>query len=38
VPLSRFWPGEDNRFLTAVTELNTKEEMDCLIAALGAGR
>src|SRR6266542_3363902 len=38
VPLSRFWPGEDNRFLTAVTELNTKEEMDRLIAALGAGR
>ena len=38
VPLSRFWPGEDNRFLTAVTELNTKEEMDRLIAALGAER
>ncbi len=38
VPLSRFWPGEDNRFLTAATELNTKEEMDRLIAALGAGR
>ncbi len=38
VPLSRFWPGEDNRFLTAVTEMNTKEEMDRLIAALGAGR
>ncbi len=37
VPLSRFWPGEDNRFLTAATELNTKEEMDRLIAALGAG-
>ncbi len=37
-PLSRFWPGEDNRFLTAVTELNTKEEMDRLIAALGAER
>jgi glycine cleavage system P protein (glycine dehydrogenase) subunit 1 len=38
VPLSRFWPGEDNRFLTAVTEMNTKEDMDRLIAALGAGR
>jgi glycine dehydrogenase subunit 1 len=38
VPLSRFWPGEDNRFLTAVTEMNTKEEMDRLITALGAGR
>ncbi len=38
VPLSRFWPGEENRFLTAVTEMNTKEEMDRLIEALRAGR
>jgi glycine dehydrogenase subunit 1 len=38
VPLSRFGPGEDNRFLTAVTEMNTKEEMDRLVAALRAGR
>ena len=38
VPLSRFGPDEDNRFLTAVTEMNTREEMDRLVAALRAGR
>jgi len=34
VPLSRFG-GEENRFLVAVTEMNTREEMDRLAAALG---
>jgi glycine dehydrogenase subunit 1 len=34
VPLSRFG-GEENRFLVAVTEMNTRQEMDRLAAALG---
>jgi len=34
VPLSRFHAGEPNRFLVAVTEMNTREEMDRLVAAL----
>ena len=34
VPLSRYEAGADRRFLTAVTELNTREEMDRLAAAL----
>ncbi len=38
VPLSRFGSGAENRFVTAVTEMNTKEEMDRLAAALKAGR
>jgi glycine dehydrogenase subunit 1 len=38
VPLSRFGSGAENRFLTAVTEMNTKEEMDRLAAALKAGQ
>jgi len=38
VPLSRFGSGAENRFLTAVTEMNTKEEMDRLVAALKAAR
>jgi glycine dehydrogenase subunit 1 len=38
VPLSRFGGGEPNRFLVAVTEMNTKEEMDRLVAALGERR
>jgi glycine dehydrogenase subunit 1 len=33
VPLSHFG-GEPNRFLVAATEMNTKEEMDRLVAAL----
>ncbi|HKA36622.1 MAG TPA: aminomethyl-transferring glycine dehydrogenase subunit GcvPA [Thermoanaerobaculia bacterium] len=33
VPLSRFH-GEGNRFLVAATEMNTKDEMDRLLAAL----
>jgi glycine dehydrogenase subunit 1 len=34
IPLSR-WGGEPDRFLVAVTEMNTREEMDRLVAALG---
>jgi len=33
VPLSRYG-GEKNRFLVAVTEMNTREELDRLVAAL----
>ncbi|HYB52245.1 MAG TPA: aminomethyl-transferring glycine dehydrogenase subunit GcvPA [Thermoanaerobaculia bacterium] len=36
VPLSRYEAGSPNRFLVAVTELNTREEMDRLVAELGA--
>jgi glycine dehydrogenase subunit 1 len=35
VPLSRWDPRSENRFLVAVTEMNTREEMDRLVAALG---
>ena len=35
VPLSRFGAGPENRFLVAVTEMNTREEMDLLARALG---
>ncbi len=35
VPLSRYEDGSPRRFLTAVTEMNTKEEMDRFVAALG---
>jgi glycine cleavage system pyridoxal-binding protein P len=41
VPLSRFGAGPANRFLVAVTEMNTREEMDRLVSALsetGRGR
>jgi len=34
VPLSRLGGGPENRFLVAVTEMNTREEMDRLVAAL----
>ena len=34
VPLSRLGGGPENRFLIAVTEMNTREEMDRLVAAL----
>jgi glycine dehydrogenase subunit 1 len=34
VPLSRFGEGPANRFLVAVTEMNTREEMDRLASAL----
>jgi glycine dehydrogenase subunit 1 len=35
VPLSRYESGSDRRFLTAATEMNTREEMDRFAAALG---
>ena len=34
VPLSRWDPDAPNRFLIATTEMNTREEMDRLVAAL----
>jgi len=34
VPLSRYESRDTNRFLVAATEMNTKEEMDRLVAAL----
>jgi glycine dehydrogenase subunit 1 len=34
VPLSRFGAGPADRFLVAVTEMNTREEMDRLVSAL----
>jgi glycine dehydrogenase subunit 1 len=34
VPLSRWEPESENRFLVAVTEMNTREEMDRLVDAL----
>jgi glycine dehydrogenase subunit 1 len=37
VPLSRWESDSENRFLVAATEMNTREEMDRLIAALRAG-
>jgi glycine dehydrogenase subunit 1 len=36
IPLGRFYPGHDNEFLVAVTELNTREQMDHYAAALNA--
>ncbi len=36
IPLGRFYPGRDNEFLVAVTELNTREQMDHYAAALTA--
>ncbi|HSE64558.1 MAG TPA: aminomethyl-transferring glycine dehydrogenase subunit GcvPA [Thermoanaerobaculia bacterium] len=35
VPLSRWERESDRRFLVAATEMNTREEMDRLVAALG---
>jgi glycine dehydrogenase subunit 1 len=35
VPLSRYEKGAENRLLVAVTELNSREEMDRLVAELG---
>jgi glycine dehydrogenase subunit 1 len=34
VALSRWEPGSPNRFLVAATEMNTREEMDRMVAAL----
>ena len=36
IPLSR-WGGDRRQFLVAVTELNTRAEMDHFVAALGGG-
>jgi glycine dehydrogenase subunit 1 len=36
IPLAQFYPGHDNDFLVAVTELNTREEIDHYAAALSA--
>jgi glycine dehydrogenase subunit 1 len=36
IPLSQFYPGRDNEFLVAVTELNTREQIDHYVAALSA--
>jgi len=38
VPLSRYDSRERNKFLVAATEMNTKEEMDRLVAELRKGR
>ncbi len=38
VPLSRYDSREPKKFLVAVTEMNTKEEMDRLVAELRKGR
>lgn len=34
IPLSQFYPGRENEFLVAVTELNTREQIDHYVAAL----
>jgi glycine dehydrogenase subunit 1 len=36
IPLSRYDRADARRFLVAVTELNTREEMDALVAALSS--
>jgi glycine dehydrogenase subunit 1 len=36
IPLGSFFPGHDNDFLVAVTELHTKEHLDQFAAALSA--
>ena len=38
VPLSRYEGKQPNRFLVAVTEMNTRQEMDRLVAALAEAR
>jgi glycine dehydrogenase subunit 1 len=37
IPLAKFYPGMDNRFLVCVTEQNSREEIDALVAALQGG-
>jgi len=34
LPLSKYYEGHGNDFLVAVTELNTKEQIDHLVSAL----
>ncbi len=36
IPMSQFYPGRDKEFLVAVTELNTREQIDHYVAALSA--
>ncbi len=36
IPLGQFFDGHDNDFLVAVTELNTREQIDQYVAALSA--
>ncbi|HUR81242.1 MAG TPA: aminomethyl-transferring glycine dehydrogenase subunit GcvPA [Thermoanaerobaculia bacterium] len=36
IPLGQFYDGHENDFLVAVTELNTREQMDQYVAALSA--
>lgn len=36
IPLGQFYPGHDNDFLVAVTELHTREQIDHFVAALSA--
>jgi glycine dehydrogenase subunit 1 len=35
LPLSKYYQGHDNDFLVCVTETNTREQIDGLVAALG---
>jgi glycine dehydrogenase subunit 1 len=35
LPLSRYFPGEENALLVCVTEMNSREDIDALAAALG---
>jgi len=37
IPLAKFYPGMDNRLLVCVTEQNSREEIDALVAALEGG-
>jgi len=37
IPLAKFYPEMDNRFLVCVTEQNSREEIDALVAALQGG-
>jgi len=37
VPLARFYPQMNNRLLVCVTEQNSREEIDALVAALAGG-
>jgi glycine dehydrogenase subunit 1 len=37
IPLGKFYPGMENRFLVCVTEQNSREEIDALVAALEGG-
>ncbi len=37
IPLQRYYPGMERRFLVCVTEQNSREEIDALVAALAGG-